>query len=494
MTPAYSLARIALLGIVFPLAALSVNAQKISFVGTHPNGEFTHKYFLTDAAITPSAAQETAQRLDSFLTTINNGAENSFVSSLQPGSMWIGLLRNGPRRTDFRWANSEPVTFINWGLPSEPNNAGGNENYVAINEHRPAGWNDLSGDRLHRAVIEVAVRDLRIAMPENVAKPRSIFLAIEGVGKPDANIEIKVFDINLEPLGTYSSTVDSDGKWERLLRVGMLGYIVRVRYADNPEIGDIIQVDSSSMPVPVPPAASSDEPYEVLRKADIILTTGGVAQSYVYGARYSHAALYVGGAPDGTPLLAEAVPQSEAGSLGQVRSAPIELSTVWQFGNPVDFYRPNTELNAAQRQSVAAWAKLQTDRGLSYWTMPDWDFNNNLTITVRLNDFSWIRRAWWVFDSTTGLPIPGLEGSFQQALNEGNQLKFSTNKYICSTLVWHAYFVNAGIDFSEANSAGNGTIITRLALTNPEAFLRELRPYFVFPDTIATSGKVMRLD
>ena len=93
-----------------------------------------------------------------------------------------------------------------------------------------------------------------------------------------------------------------------------------------------------------------------MRTADILMTSAlGSPQTFLYGTNYTHAALYLGGDSDGTPLIAEAVTAVEASSFGQVRALPLELSPVYQ-GCPtsVAVFRATQPLTYVQRAAIAS--------------------------------------------------------------------------------------------------------------------------------------------
>lgn len=102
------------------------------------------------AGITWTDAQAFAVTLGGNLATINDQAENDHLGTLWGGvnSLWIGLNDvNTPGQ--FEWVSGEPVTFTNWD-GNEPNNSGGNEQYVHLWDGilRPGNqtWNDLANE------------------------------------------------------------------------------------------------------------------------------------------------------------------------------------------------------------------------------------------------------------------------------------------------------------------------------------------------------------
>jgi Ca2+-binding RTX toxin-like protein len=114
------------------------------------NGKF---YFLSNAG-TWTQAQAQAVSLGGNLVTVNDAAENEFLVNTFGGTerLWIGLTDEVTEGT-FKWANGEAVTYTNW-IPGQPDDAGGNEDYVELNFAETGKWNDLPNSLL-RGIIEI---------------------------------------------------------------------------------------------------------------------------------------------------------------------------------------------------------------------------------------------------------------------------------------------------------------------------------------------------
>ena len=97
-------------------------------------------------------------------------------------------------------------------------------------------------------------------------------------------------------------------------------------------------------------------PFLAMCTADILVTSAlGSPQTSLYGPNYAHAAPYLGGDSDGTPLIAEAVTAAEASSFGQVRALPLELSTVYQgYPTSVAVFRATQPLMYVQHAAIAS--------------------------------------------------------------------------------------------------------------------------------------------
>ena len=106
-----------------------------------------------------------------YLATITSSAEDQHVHSLRsstPGinttgefenaELWVGghqSLPAGPADLSWTWVNNEDLfNYTNW-LPNEPNDAGGDERYLAIGWQNNFGWNDEAHlDGIHGYVQE----------------------------------------------------------------------------------------------------------------------------------------------------------------------------------------------------------------------------------------------------------------------------------------------------------------------------------------------------
>jgi hypothetical protein len=106
-----------------------------------------HTYHLIKAddglsGVTWTDAYTYAVRLGGNLVTINDAKENDWLVSTFADSpnLWTGLTDRHNEGV-YRWSSGQPVGFTNWH-PGEPNNMGGDEDYVHVS---PAHgyWNDL---------------------------------------------------------------------------------------------------------------------------------------------------------------------------------------------------------------------------------------------------------------------------------------------------------------------------------------------------------------
>ncbi len=129
--------------ILLLITAIDSHAGIIAGPITNPtNG---HDYYL----LTPdtwSASEAEAETLGGTLAVVANAAEEEWVFSKFGNyggtnrSLWIGRHRDGPGGT-FVSVTDERINYFNWNA-GEPNNTGGNENYVQI--LTTGKWNDNS--------------------------------------------------------------------------------------------------------------------------------------------------------------------------------------------------------------------------------------------------------------------------------------------------------------------------------------------------------------
>ena len=130
--------------------------------GTAPesnaNGEIYNgsRYLVTDTAMTWSNAQAYAESIGGYLVTINDASEEQWLKQTfgTTQELWIGLSDKETEGT-FKWASGEAVEYTNW-VPNEPNNGGGNSDYVRMNfGNRDSGWGDYYHSKYLPGIIEI---------------------------------------------------------------------------------------------------------------------------------------------------------------------------------------------------------------------------------------------------------------------------------------------------------------------------------------------------
>jgi len=117
------------------------------------------EYLLTNGAKNWEAAQAEAKSLGGNLVTINDGAEERWLKQTfgEGETFWLGLSDRA-QEGQFEWVSGEAVTYTNWD-PNEPNNYQGNEDYATMNFSWRKQWNDDSGSRAYRGIMEIDSTD-----------------------------------------------------------------------------------------------------------------------------------------------------------------------------------------------------------------------------------------------------------------------------------------------------------------------------------------------
>ncbi len=119
-----------------------------------------NSYVVINQNTTWQEARAYAKSLSGHLVTISDEEENCFVAELaiEKGvlqSFWIGLtdeLEEGR----FAWITGEPLIYQNW-YPGEPNNYGGDEDYVEVGFPSAYLWNDNDNSQTNPFVVEFEV-------------------------------------------------------------------------------------------------------------------------------------------------------------------------------------------------------------------------------------------------------------------------------------------------------------------------------------------------
>ncbi|HXT68549.1 MAG TPA: hypothetical protein VN700_02265 [Vicinamibacterales bacterium] len=333
-----------------------------------------------------------------------------------------------------------------------------------------------------RITVNAQPASLAITSPADGASPQSQFVALAGVGPAGASLDVL---INSVSVGSVS--VDAEGKWEALAYVWPFGASPTVQVRDR------VTFDLSNLITIHPSGGFSGGPNTSptlllpLRHADIIVDSDPAsAQVILYGPNYTHVALYLGGDEDGTPWLAEAVTAGEAGVGGEVRSVPLEQSLVWKARTMAGF-TTRTPIANAMRDAIVEWASAITQQGLPYWSV-DTDILQPLAEVTRL------------FRPLLHLPYVArspLRGTFDAILAFLDARKNSTSTFICSTLVWRAYWEGTGhtLDLSTPNlmSADTGTVFGNLPAIFRDLLIEALRPVFIVPETFVRSPKLVQI-
>lgn len=154
-------------------SAASLTAAPIQW--TIASGGNDHFYdFIVAPSIGWNDAEAASLLAGGTLATITSSAENAFIAANVPGSMhyfWLGAYQpiGSPEPAGgFTWVTGESFTYTNWH-PGEPNNLGGNEQYVEF-DGVVGQWNDQSLGR---------TSDFGYVV-ENVPEPSSALLLLSG--------------------------------------------------------------------------------------------------------------------------------------------------------------------------------------------------------------------------------------------------------------------------------------------------------------------------
>jgi len=206
----------------------------------------------------------------------------------------------------------------------------------------------------------------------------------------------------------------------------------------------------------------------------------GSPQMSLYGPNYTHAALYLGGDSDGTPLIAEAVTAAEASSFSQVRTLPLDLSTVYQgFPTSVAVFRLKQPLTNVQRATIVFWAHTTTARNLRYW-----DVLKDIIGPISL--------AWMDWDPIGHVPL--IPSAFDDVMAQLHSNTQSTDKFTSSTLAWRAYLEGTAgaVDLSQPNNlrAASGSLLERFS---DPVFLAKLSLSVIVPETFARSSQLRQV-
>ena len=152
------------------LSSFTLIGPSLAYAQPIAQGSFnnvTYLAVLAPSGITWSAAEASAVAMGGQLASITSAAQNQFLYSLVSAepSLWaweggipngagIGPWLGGYRQPSnpmgsFQWIDGAPFTYSNWAV-GEPNDYGGNENYVEYYSNNRSlmnnTWNDYPND------------------------------------------------------------------------------------------------------------------------------------------------------------------------------------------------------------------------------------------------------------------------------------------------------------------------------------------------------------
>ena len=142
--------------IVIPKNAISVTFERDSITGDNSYQYNNHTYFLTEQAVTWEEAQAEAVRRGGNLVTINDAAEDRWLSDTfnRNENFWMGISDRNQEGV-FAWASGEAVDYTNWAA-GEPDDYAGTQDYGVINYGAANQWNDEHDYARFQGIIEVS--------------------------------------------------------------------------------------------------------------------------------------------------------------------------------------------------------------------------------------------------------------------------------------------------------------------------------------------------
>ncbi|MGC3959365.1 MAG: C-type lectin domain-containing protein [Verrucomicrobiota bacterium] len=142
------------------LASVSLNSQAaVATVGS-PRYYNGHNYYLIGQG-SWSASEAFAQSMNGHLVTINDAAENAWLTTnfLLPNptmNPWMGL-NDADNNGSWLWSSGESVSYLNWA-PGEPNFSWELHGNIYENTAGPSlvgKWNNAPGDTTLYGIVEV---------------------------------------------------------------------------------------------------------------------------------------------------------------------------------------------------------------------------------------------------------------------------------------------------------------------------------------------------
>ncbi len=315
-----------------------------------------------------------------------------------------------------------------------------------------------------------------ITSPLDGASPQSQFAAIAGTAGPAATL-----DILIDSVAVGSVVVDAEGHWEALPYIQIFGGTVILQARDRATgiISNPISIHTAIGPFILPPPIPVS--FLPLRHGDILISSNPASLEVpLYGATWTHSAIFAGGDPNGTPLVAEAIitshfisscTNSNSFQCGITRIVPLESSDLWPGTQRIASFS-STTLTGAQRSAIVAYANSKV--GVPYWSYTQ--------------TFGPLGGAWtiWQIFFRGVIPVP-----FSLFLNQMNVNKNLETAFECATFVWRSYYEGTGhaLDISNPNNmtAQPGSIFSVMIGAAGDSFLDQIRPFWVLPETFAKS-------
>ncbi|NOT36141.1 MAG: HYR domain-containing protein [Saprospiraceae bacterium] len=155
------------------------------------------------------------------LAKIRNKEENQFISSKLMGqTAWIGA--NDERREgNFEWVDGSQVTYFNWAT-GQPNNGGGNEDYVEL--HPDGSWNDNRGNVSREFICQIPCYNIQqTAGPESGSPIPCGSTKITYVASKDGHLDTCSFNIEVK-CDSISKYCNNTGKNTDILWIDRVSF------------------------------------------------------------------------------------------------------------------------------------------------------------------------------------------------------------------------------------------------------------------------------
>jgi len=315
---------------------------------------------------------------------------------------------------------------------------------------------------LRAAAVSANAGSIQVDAPRNGSELTTTYVALEGTAA--GAMRLHVLD-GEKPRAVL--TTDPDGHFDTVLALSPGRHELRLTIPGDPRASSrVIQV---SIGAALPALAAG---YEKLREGDILLSRGPGSLEYaVYNPRYTHAGLYLGPDPGGTPMILEPVTDESSPSYGTIAAVPIDQSIVWDRSN-TGLYRLKRAFQPGERNRLLAWARTVASDHASFWSVGQ--------------DFGVLYRTSLLWDFQKDRPRDARE--FESQIETLRSRMNATDRFDCVTAIWRAYRegTRGRVDLSTPNRMTFGDAGQRFA----PHFLARVRGVLIVPDTFALNGKL----
>jgi len=297
-----------------------------------------------------------------------------------------------------------------------------------------------------------------IDAPHPDSHPRSAYLAIEGSGPP-GRLEIRENGTLIR-----SADTEADGEFDFVLKPRAGEHLLTIASRAATTTLRVTMGDGFA-------PQQAEAPWERLQIGDVIFSHASDSQQVgLYDPKFTHAALYIGPDPDGTPMVLEATAERGDVQDGRVALVTLEESLPWT-AEKVSIYRVRGGLRPGEKRAISGWARSTVARDIPFWTVAE--------------DFGSLFRAWLMWDRDRDCPRDPAE--FNRLLATLRARVNSTDRFNCATVIWRAFLdaTQGRVDLSQPNRASIAWVTPR--------FMETIRPVLLIPDTLALSGKLAEI-